>query len=66
MKITIHGEEYFDIKEIQKCLDTNKTSLYEKMRYDRFPKPLKLESRSFWKRAEIESYIESTRQGRGK
>jgi predicted DNA-binding transcriptional regulator AlpA len=58
----IDGEEVIGVKTVLEITGLNNTKLYELLRYDRFPKPLKVGNKSFWKRAEIEAYIESTRK----
>lgn len=57
MSININGEEYLSIQEVLDLVKMSQASVYEKMRYDRFPKAFKPESRAFWKRSEIEDYI---------
>lgn len=63
MKIVIDDVEYMTLEEVQEMLSTNKTSVYEKMRYNCFPKPLKLKARSLWKRSEIEAYAANSGAG---
>lgn len=62
MSININGDEYFSLEEVLERVKMSQASLYEKMRYDRFPKPFKPETRSFWKKSEIEAYIASTKK----
>ncbi len=62
MSININGEEYLSIHEVLELVKMSQASVYERMRYDRFPKAFKPEYRSYWKRSEIEEYIESTHQ----
>lgn len=59
MSININGEEYLSIHEVVDMTKMSQASVYEKMRYDRFPKAFKPESRAFWKRSEIEAYIKN-------
>jgi predicted DNA-binding transcriptional regulator AlpA len=64
MKISmqIDGEEVLDIKGVSKMTGLNINKVYELLRYDRFPKPIVVKNKNFWKESEIEEYIESTRR----
>jgi predicted DNA-binding transcriptional regulator AlpA len=60
MKVLIDGEEYIEREDVIKMTGMGGTVLYEKMRYDRFPKPeIKLipatRRRSLWKKSDIEA-----------
>jgi predicted DNA-binding transcriptional regulator AlpA len=64
MKLTtqIDGEEVLDIKEVSEITGLNLNKIYELLRYDLFPKPLRLKNKNFWKLSEIEAYKESKRK----
>jgi predicted DNA-binding transcriptional regulator AlpA len=62
VSININGEKYLSLKEVLKVINISQASLYEKLRYNCFPKPFKPESRSFWKESEIEEYKEKNRK----
>jgi predicted DNA-binding transcriptional regulator AlpA len=64
ISVQIDGEDVLDIKDVSEMTGLNLNKIYELLRYDRFPKPLVVKNKNFWKRAEIESYIESTRKPR--
>lgn len=69
MKFKIDGEEYVDLDEVEKLVGMKQTLIYEKMRYDQFPKSEKKKiditfkrERSLWKKSEIDEYLESTKK----
>ena len=62
MPININGEEYLSIREVLAIVKMSQASVYEKMRYDRFPKAFKPEYRAYWKKSEIEEYVERTKK----
>jgi predicted DNA-binding transcriptional regulator AlpA len=66
MNITtlIDGVEVLDVKAVLELTGLHNTKLYELLRYDRFPKPLVVKNKNFWKKSEIEEYMESTRKPR--
>jgi predicted DNA-binding transcriptional regulator AlpA len=62
MSININGEKCLSLKEVLEIVNTSQASLYEKLRYNCFPKPFKPESRSFWKESGVDAYLEKTRE----
>ena len=62
MKIIFENEEYLSIEDVEKLVNQKSPTIDVKVRYGVFPKPIKLPVVKFWKRTEIESYIESTRK----
>ena len=67
MKFKIDGEEYVDLDEVEKLVGMKQTLIYEKMRYDQFPKSEKKKiditfkrERSLWKKSDIDDYINKT------
>ena len=71
MKFIIDNEEYIDLEDVIEMTGIKQTLLYEKMRYNSFPKPEKkqlpttvtfVKKRSLWKKSEINEYLESTRK----
>jgi predicted DNA-binding transcriptional regulator AlpA len=60
--IIINGTEYLLLPDVSKMVGLKQSTLHEKMRYDRFPKPLKIDIRSVWKKSEIEEYMEKNRK----
>ena len=62
MKFTISNEEYITLEEVEKLVKLRESSIYNRVRFGHFPKPVKLEIRMAWKLSEIEEYIESQRK----
>ena len=69
MKFEIDGEEYLDLRDVEELVGIKQNLIYEKMRYDKFPKSEKKKiditfkrERALWKLSEIEEYIESQRK----
>ena len=62
MAINIDGVEYLTLPEVLELVHMSQASIYERMRYDRFPQPYKPEYRTFWKRSEIEDYIKASKK----
>jgi predicted DNA-binding transcriptional regulator AlpA len=61
MNVIIENDEYIDLEEVLQKVGMKQANLYIKMRYNAFPKPRKLPGTSFWRRSEIDAYLESTR-----
>jgi predicted DNA-binding transcriptional regulator AlpA len=59
MSMIIDGEKYLLLDEVLKKIEMSQSLLYIKMKYDRFPKPLKPR---VWKESEIDEYLERTRE----
>jgi predicted DNA-binding transcriptional regulator AlpA len=62
MEITFKGEEYISIDEVLTLLEIKEYKLYELMDKNEIPKPLKPTPRAFWKKKEIEEYIERVKE----
>ena len=41
----------------------NLNKVYELLRYNLFPEPIRLKNKNFWKRSEIEEYLAKARKG---
>ena len=50
------------MEELIKTFKVARTTIYEWMKKDNFPKPCKIGHKNFWKKSEIEAYLESTRK----
>ena len=61
IKITIDGAEVIDITEVSQITGYNLNKLYELLRYNLFPKPVKIKNKNFWKRSEIEAYMKASK-----
>ena len=57
IKTTIDGAEVVDITEVSQITGYNLNKLYELLRYNLFPEPVRVKNKNFWKRSEIEEYI---------
>lgn len=55
-------DEMLQMEDLIKTFKVARTTIYEWMKNEKFPKPCKIGHKNFWKRSEIESYIESTRK----
>jgi predicted DNA-binding transcriptional regulator AlpA len=62
MKITINGEEYIGQNDVLKRLKMKRHILYNKIKQGDISSPLKPDERAFWKRSEIDEYLERTRE----
>ncbi|MDR1235816.1 MAG: hypothetical protein LBJ96_02305 [Holosporaceae bacterium] len=62
MNIIIDGEEYIGQSEVLELLNMKRHILYSKIKMGDIPSPLKPDERAFWKRSEIDAYLESTRK----
>jgi predicted DNA-binding transcriptional regulator AlpA len=61
--VFIDGEEVLDALTVQKCTGISNSKLYEFLRYNLFPQPFaKVKNKSYWKKADIEEYIEKNRK----
>jgi predicted DNA-binding transcriptional regulator AlpA len=61
IKTTIDGTEVIDIAKVSQITGYNLNKLYELLRYNLFPEPLRVKNKNFWKRSEIENYIAKQR-----
>ncbi|MDR0580925.1 MAG: AlpA family phage regulatory protein [Holosporaceae bacterium] len=64
MKFTFDGQEYITLDEVEKLVEMKQTSIHTRVRFGHFPKPIKFEIRMAWKRSEIDSYLEKTREAK--
>lgn len=62
MIIMLKGEEYLDVVETAKVLGCSKQTVGIKARAKEMPLPIQLSSRVFWKKKEIDAYLEATRK----
>jgi predicted DNA-binding transcriptional regulator AlpA len=65
MKISIDDEEVMNIHEVMKILEIKEYDVYKKIEKGELPPPIKPEHRAFWKKSDIESYLELRRDGTG-
>lgn len=63
MEIIYKNESYISLDEVLEKLKIKEYKLYEKISNKEIPVPFKPESRAFWKKSEIEEYIERTKKG---
>ena len=61
MDIIINGTKYLLLRDVSEMVGLKQSTLYEKMRYNHFPKPLKVDIRSIWKLSDINEYLEGRR-----
>ena len=59
--IIINNEEYIDLDETAKLLNVASTTIRVRTRAKEMPKPIKLKTLTYWKRSEIDTYLEQTR-----
>jgi predicted DNA-binding transcriptional regulator AlpA len=57
MEISIEGAEYIDSQEVARKLGIAEVTLKVKTRAKEVPLPIKLRTMKFWKKSDIESYI---------
>ncbi|MDR2157703.1 MAG: helix-turn-helix domain-containing protein [Holosporaceae bacterium] len=64
MKITmqVDGEEVCDVREVSELTNLNLNKIYELLRYNLFVKPIVVKNKNFWKKSDIEEYIEKSRK----
>ncbi len=64
MKITVQadGETVYDVEELRKITGLNINKIYELLRYERFPLPIKVRNKNFWKKSDIDNYLETKRK----
>lgn len=57
LKISDISDEYYELMDVIKALDTSKRNVFWLIKRDaEFPETYKLGSRSIWKRSDIEAY----------
>jgi predicted DNA-binding transcriptional regulator AlpA len=62
MKISIDDEECIGQSEVLRLLSLKRYMLYRKIRAGEVPPPIKPDERAYWKRSEIDAYLEGTRK----
>jgi predicted DNA-binding transcriptional regulator AlpA len=61
----LFDEETVDVKDLMRFSKVTRRTVYKWIEEEpNFPRPFKIGLKLFWKRSEIESYIESTRKPR--
>jgi predicted DNA-binding transcriptional regulator AlpA len=61
--IIIDGIEYLDLKEASSAIGVAEITLRTRVRAKEAPKPIKLKAVTYWKKSEIDEYLEKTRSG---
>jgi predicted DNA-binding transcriptional regulator AlpA len=64
MEIYIEGATYLDSEEVAKKLGIAEITLQVRTRAKEIPLPIKLKSRIWWKKSDVEAYLEGTREGK--
>jgi predicted DNA-binding transcriptional regulator AlpA len=61
MKLTtlLDGEEALDTSKVLELLGCHRVTLHDMVRSGLFPKPASINNRNFWKKSDIEAYLES-------
>jgi predicted site-specific integrase-resolvase len=62
MKIILDGEEYIGQNDVLKLLKMKRYVLYSEIKLGNISYPLKPDERAFWKKKEIEEYLEKKAQ----
>ncbi|MBQ7674420.1 MAG: hypothetical protein IJT36_07935 [Alphaproteobacteria bacterium] len=62
MEIIYKNESYISLDEVLTKLKIKEYKLYEKISNKEISAPFKPESRAFWKKSEIEAYIEASKK----
>jgi predicted DNA-binding transcriptional regulator AlpA len=62
MEIIFNGDKYISIDEVLTILEIKEYKLYELMDKNEISKPLKPTPRAFWKKSEIDKFIEKNRK----
>lgn len=62
MEIIYKNESYISLDEVLEKLNIKEYKLYEKINKKEISAPFKPESRAFWKKSEIEAYLESSKK----
>lgn len=60
--ITINGDDYLDLEEAADLLKVSTTTVRIRTRAKEMPLPTKLKSLTYWKKSEIEEYIELSKK----
>jgi predicted DNA-binding transcriptional regulator AlpA len=59
IQLLIGGEESLNLQDVCKITGITMSKLYELLRYDLFPNPIRIGRKNFWKKSDIEAYLES-------
>lgn len=59
LKHFLDGEEVLETSQVVARTHLNLNKLYELLRYDRFPKPIKYKNKNIWKKSDIDDYIKN-------
>lgn len=59
IKSEIHGYLLLEVNDVCRKVKFSKTTLYELIKNDGFPKPIKVGAKSVWVEAEIDAWIEA-------
>lgn len=62
MIIHIDNTEYWDADKVQEYVGESYQSLYYKIKCQAFPQPMKLTSRIFWRKEEIEKFMKDKKE----
>ena len=49
----------YNIKELQRVVGIGRNKIYELIRQDKFPKPIKIGTKSLWKKSDVEKWVKS-------
>ena len=55
-------DEMLQMDDLIKSFKVARTTIYEWMRKEDFPKPSKIGGKNFWMKTDIEAYIESSKE----
>ena len=47
------------IKDVQGILSIGKTTIYKMVKDEKFPKPIKVNGRSLWRKSDIENWVKN-------
>jgi predicted DNA-binding transcriptional regulator AlpA len=59
MEFILNDEKYVTLDDVEKLVDMKETSIYNRVRFGHFPKPLKIKIGMAWKKSDIDAYIKS-------
>jgi predicted DNA-binding transcriptional regulator AlpA len=62
MEIIFDGEKYISIDEVLRMLKIKEYKLYKLIDSNEISKPLKPDPRAYWKRSDIEEYMEKVKK----
>jgi len=49
----------YNIKELQRVVGIGRNKIYELIRQGKFPKPIKIGTKSLWKKSDVEKWVKS-------